>query len=157
MPAVNDLDRLGIDATGPLERVILNHPSSKSIRSEEKIWDRIETYLTENNIMYAWLDPASAPYEGMILWLPSVNVQGAYSKKNEELRLISDLANFLFDTLKLNPSCLHFNFKEIGFSGDGRGHVSFQAVDEIIYEELTGRPLPDEAKGKRIDMSESPN
>lgn len=151
MPAVNDLDRLGIEVTGPLERVILNHPSSKSIRSEDEIWDRIEVYLTDNNIMYAWLNPAIAPMDGMILWLPTVNVGGAYPEKNEELRKISDLASFLFDTLKLNKNCLHFNFRHYGFSGDGQEHMAFEAVDEVIFEELTGLPLPEEAKGKKID------
>jgi hypothetical protein len=65
--------------------------------------------------------------------------------KNENLRRISDLASFVFDTLKLNKNCLHFNFQEFEISGDGQEHISLEAVDEEMFEGLTGLPLPEEA------------
>jgi len=153
LPAVNDLDKLGIDASGPLVRVVLDHPSSRSSESDERIWNKIEAYLTENKIMYAWLDPASAPEGGMIVWLPEVNVHGDYPEKNEELMKISNLGAFLFEKLKLHKGCLHFTFTEIGISGDGKCHETWEAIDEVCFEELTGQTLPPEAKPRNLEES----
>lgn len=151
MPAVNDLNRLKYDTTGPLTRVILDHPSSKSLKLEEEdIWRKIEEYLSKNNILYAWIDPASAPYSGIIMWLPSPTVESTYPEKNDELALLSNLAAFLFDTLKLDRSCLHFIYEEIAITGDLKGHEAFEAVEEVVFEELTGQPLPQVAKALKL-------
>lgn len=138
--------------TPPNQRVDLIHPSSplkSTFEDEEKFLEKIESFLKEKNYYYALRDPEN-PSEGFTIWLPEVNIQSDYPGKNEELAKISELGHFLLDTLKLKQNCLHFIFSEIAINGDGNLEEIWVAVDETVFEELTGKQLPKRYKSPSL-------
>jgi hypothetical protein len=134
-------------------RVVLNHPFSKvpKFRKNDKLlWERIEDFLKEGKYRYALADPEDV-YNGIMMWLPDVGPRDhKYPTRDEEIKSISDLGKFLFEELKLNKTCLHFVFTEICVNGEGKREERWQAIEEVVFEELTGEILPKDAQAIHI-------
>lgn len=129
-------------------KIILNHLSSclPNLRDEEKLGKKIEAYLKKNSFHYVVNNP-NTYMDGITLWLDEIG-DSSYPRKSEEIRKISDLSIFLFDTLRLRKPCLHCVFQERSVNGEGKFEVAIHTLDKIVFEELTGSILPHEV-GKR--------
>lgn len=123
-------------------KMIINHPQSPlpAFEDEETLGKEIEEYLKKNSFHYALNDPDTY-IEGITVWFQFIG-KTSYPEKSNEIRSLSDLASFLFDTLQLNKSCLHFIFREHIINGEGKFEVAVHSLDKVVFEELTGEILP---------------
>ena len=125
-------------------KMIIDHYESPlfAYEDEEMLGEKIEEYLKKNGFHYAVNDPDTY-MEGITVWFLEIG-KSSYPRKTDEIRKISDLSSFFFDTLKLNKSCLHFVFGEYVFNGKGEFEVIEHALNKVTFEELTGEILPSE-------------
>jgi len=130
-------------------KMILNHLSSSlpDLEDEEEIGKKIEDYLTRSGFHYAVNCPDTY-LEGITVWFDYTAEVGSW--KDKQIRKLSDLALFLFETLRLGKNCLHFVFREYIINGEGKFEVSWNAIDEIVFQEITSLPLPPELKAKTL-------
>jgi len=123
--------------------------SSRSDLDKETVGKKLETYLKDNGFRYLVVGQDTY-MDGILI---SVEDIGKYDfpGRTEEIRKISDFACFLFDELQLQKNCLHFVIGRNMINGEGQPEGSFHALDETVFNELTGKFLPKKFGPKTID------
>ena len=88
--------------------------------------------------------------EGILISIEDIG-KSDFPERTEELGKISDLGYFLFDKLQVKKTCLHFIIGRRMLNGDGKMEGSFNALDPVIFTELTGITAPEEFKSKTFE------
>jgi len=131
-------------------KMIINHPISSltNFKDEEKLGEEIEKYLKKNGFHYAVNDPDTY-LMGITVWLKEIG-KTSHPGRTDEIRKLSDLASFLYETLQLSKNCLHFIFGECIVNGEGKFEMAEHSLSEIVFEELTGEVLPPGLESKTV-------
>lgn len=133
---------------GVLMKLILEHLSSRACQDKEKLGAKIEEYLKKNGFRYIVNDPYSY-IGGITVFLEGLGESESLDE-TEQIGKLSDLASFLFETLQLDKTSLHFVFKEYKIDGTCRVTVASYGLDKTIFQELTGEILPPKLKRKTL-------
>jgi len=120
--------------------LILSHLTSPIV-SEETLIEKVTEYLKQNNFDHYQSNPEYDLGDVIYVWLPDIGTPN-HPQAEEDIRKLSDLASFLFDTLKIAKRCLHFVYKQVIINGAGESEYRFTLIDPINFEELTGKKLP---------------